>query len=228
MVVADALIQLRAELPAPLLQRMPDSLRTQRMILLTMAGPDAEPQLVAIVDRESGQRWFTAANVLVQRQSPAVARLLMRGLRLKATLVVSPAGNVLHGEGGRSVMVGDGGGGGIAQGFPPVAWYRFSSARPGAVVLSTGPTPTYYTRDVSPAGTTPAMSTFDDGGPTDDDRLAYVGALLRSPAPIKRSHESFSPPGRRRPPSTPRSSGSARISGDVMPRWCDRSSPAIC
>ena len=89
-------------------------------------------------------------------------------------------------------MVGDGGGGGIAQGFPPVAWYRFSSARPGAVVLSTGPTPTYYTRDVSPAGTTPAMSTFDDGGPTDDNRLAYVGALLRSPAPIKRSHESFS------------------------------------
>ena len=91
-VVADALIQLRAELPAPLLQRMPDSLRTQRMILLTMAGPDAEPQLVAIVDRESGQRWFTAANVLVERQSPAVARLLMRGLRLKATLVVLPPG----------------------------------------------------------------------------------------------------------------------------------------
>jgi len=191
-VVADALIQLGAEVPAPVLQRLPDSLRTQRMILLTMAGRDAEPQLVAIVDRESGQRWFTAANVLVERRSPAIARLLLRGLRLNATLVISPGGNVLGGQVGSTLgTVGDGAGG-VAQGFPPVAWYRFSSARPGAVVLSTGPTPTYYTRDISSAGMSPAMSTFDTGGPSDDDRLAYVSALLPSPSPIRRSHESFS------------------------------------
>jgi hypothetical protein len=191
-VVADALIQLRAEVPAAVLQRMPDSLRTQRLILLTMAGRDAEPQLVTIVDRESGLRWFTAANVLVERRSPALARFLLRGLRLEATLTVSPGGNTLSGRGGPvSGSVGDGAGG-IARGFPPIAWYRFSSARPGAVVLSTGPTPTYYTRDVSSPGFSPAMGTTDSGGPTDDDRLAYVSALLRSPSPIARAHESFS------------------------------------
>jgi hypothetical protein len=191
-VVADALIQLRAEVPAAVLQRMPDSLRTQRLILLTMAGRDAEPQLVTIVDRESGRRWFTAANVLVERRSPAIARFLLRGLRLEATLTISPGGNASSGRGGPASGSAGDGAGGIARGFPPIAWYRFSSARPGAVVLSTGPMPTYYTRDVSSPGFSPAMGTSDTGGPTDDDRLAYVNALLRSSSPITRAHESFS------------------------------------
>jgi hypothetical protein len=191
-VVADALIQLRALVPAAVLARMPDSLRTQRLILLTMAGPDAAPQLVTIVDRESGLRWFTAANVLVGQQSPSIARLLLRGLRLEATLVVSPGGSVQGGQVGSLLGTVGNGAGGVARGFPPIAWYRFSPARPGAVVVSTGPTPTYYTRDVSTPGFSPAMNTYDTGGPTDDDRLAYLSALLRSPSPITRAHESFS------------------------------------
>ena len=71
------------------------------------------------------------------------------------------------------------GGGGLADGFPPLAHYYLDAwPYPGAVVLVTGPKTIYFTRNVSPPGQTATYIWHDTKAPTSQDRLDYIARLL--------------------------------------------------
>jgi len=175
-VVLDALIQLNARVPAADIVRFAEARPVQTLVLLT-AATGREDVLVDQLAMSKGYRWYAAANILLRDKSPGLARHLFSTVRLELTIVVSerePGAGAS--SGGASAGVGDGIGENPPD-FPPHAQYRFeAAARPGFVVLATGPHPIYYSRTVST--TLQYQTSFPEiGGPTDDDRLDYLRAL---------------------------------------------------
>jgi hypothetical protein len=62
--------------------------------------------------------------------------------------------------------------------MPPWPSYRLTpDSQAGVVILATGPTPVYYERRVTRAGTGPSRGGTYVDGPTGADRLRYVEAL---------------------------------------------------
>jgi hypothetical protein len=182
-VVLDALLQLRARLPASLLVRSAVEHPVQSFALLANA-KDREPVLRTLLSQTTGFRWFAAANMLLADRAPSLATHLLQTLHLRLTIWVLDSE---HGGGmGRGNASGASISDGIGQnprGYPPHAEYRFEMApSPGFLVLTTGPRSVFYSRSII---TTFQYGTSEVGavGPTDDDRIAYMRAMIGSGAP---------------------------------------------
>jgi hypothetical protein len=125
---------------------------------------------------ERGLSWFAAANLLLMQRPPGLARLLLEGVEIDATIDVSENGSI-GGAGGISGGVACGASF-LASGLPPWPSYTLiPHAESGAVVLAQGPTPVYYRRVVSPAGVGPRVSELTVAGPNARDRITYVARL---------------------------------------------------
>jgi hypothetical protein len=187
-VVLDALIRLEARPPADVLTRHYDARSEQVLILLAGPGAGRNRALLGILKDESGILWHAAAGLLLDDKAAGLAASLLGGLRL--TLEVT----VVDGFAGDSLL--DGGHtGGIGcgvmypgAGFPPIATYSFwTTAEGGAIVLTGGPRPIFYTRQVCKAGTGIPSGGHRPliDGPTADDRLALLKELLDHRLPVE-------------------------------------------
>ena len=181
----DALIQMRQPLPPGDLALVHDQRPAQALILSAFAATDdeMEPFLFDVLRGSHYDQWFAAANVLIARKSAGLASAIISSLRL--TVHVHVTRNNQTGGGGFGVGGGIGigcGGMGGAPGLPPWATYRLgTAAHEGLTVHSTGPTTVYYQRALSPAGSTPALSTIDRPAPSADERLQYLARLAGLP-----------------------------------------------
>jgi hypothetical protein len=181
-VALDALIQMRQGLPSSALRSVFERRPEQALILAGFATRDdgeVDELLFEVLRAYNYDRWFAAANLLLQRRTFGLASSIISDLRLTVHVSVTSGDNSLTGGYGSTGGVGVGcGGSGAAPGLPPWAGYRLgTSGQPGLVVMSTGPVPVYYQRIVAPAGSTPAASSLQRAGPTADDRLRYLAWL---------------------------------------------------
>jgi hypothetical protein len=177
-VILDSLLQLNARLPASLLVRYVDERPVQTVALLANA-TDRDQVLLDLLPKTSAFQWYAVANMLLDVKTRSeLAAYLLQTLHLHLTVTVSDGQPRRFGHGDASgIGIGDG----IGQdpkGYPPHAQYRFEDgSRPGHVVISSGPHPVYYSREVSTFFQY-GVSELDIGGPTDADRLAYLYAML--------------------------------------------------
>ena len=174
-IALDALIQLQSPLDQDVLRDV-YAVRPEQALIVASFTKDAGDVLNEVVQSAKGHKWFAAANLLLVRQSPALASHALSGLRLKLTILLVDHG---HSMGIASGMGGGTGCGlsGTAPGMPPWATYMLTSIPAGGdAVLAMGPKAMYYRRSVAPAGQTPAFSSMEFGGPTEDDRIAYAAA----------------------------------------------------
>ncbi len=187
----DTLIQLKVPTPAPLLAAVYERRPAQSLILAAIADRDdqeIEPFLLGVLARDKYDEWFAAANTLLGRRASGLAVSIIRALRIPVHVYITRDGRTTGGGSGTGMGVGMGCGAiGAARGLPPWADYRLAtSAHPGYVVLSTGPTTVYYQRIVTAAGSTPARSVVERDGPAADDRLRYLAALAGLSATLSR------------------------------------------
>jgi hypothetical protein len=182
-VALDALIQMRQGLPSSALRSVFERRPEQALILAGFATRDdgeVDELLFEVLRANDYDRWFAAANVLLQRRTFGLASAIINNLRLTVHVHVTSDNSLTGGSGsGSGGAMGVGcGGRGAAPGLPPWANYRLgTSAQPGLVVMSTGPIPVYYQRIVAPAGSTPSANSVHRAGPTADDRLRYLAWL---------------------------------------------------
>jgi hypothetical protein len=149
MAILDALVQLDAKLPAQTLGPWFDRCPVQTLILLANASSGRDEQLLSLLESTSGSRWQAAANLLLMTKPPGFARWLLTGLRLRLTLFVTDQPGISIGSGSGGGSSGEDGNYSVrAEGFPPLADYRFAGAVPGATILALGPRPVYYIRRV--------------------------------------------------------------------------------
>ena len=186
-IALDSLIQLKARVPASLLTRYARVRPVQSHILLSSA-TDRVPVLLGLLNDAKGLEWYAAANILLEDKAPGLAMHLLKNIRLRLTISVSEGGDRgTFGPDGMSSGVGDG----IGQspkGFPPHAAYRFErAARPGFVALVHGPRAVFYSRNVYTTFQYP-VSQLHDGGPSDDDRVAYLHAMVDPFSRSSRAH----------------------------------------
>jgi hypothetical protein len=173
----DALIQLEARLTPDLLARIVEQRPVEGLILLSSIDDGTvDGILLAALGRQRGHEWFAAANLLSVRRPAGYAAQLLSGLRIGARITISDSGWA-----GSSGGAAGGSACGIAAlhpGMPPWPSYALTTyAQAGVVVLATGPTPIYYERRVTPAGSGPSRGGTLVRGPTGADRLRYVEAL---------------------------------------------------
>jgi hypothetical protein len=185
--VLDALIRLDACPPVSAL--IPHYEARSEAVLILLAEPRAgrDGVLLALLKRESGILWYASAGLLLEDEAPGLAAELLRGLRLTLEVTVE--------DGQPGDISGSSSTGGIGhgaphdvKGFPPIATYSFwESPVRGAVVLSGGPRPVYYTRKVCPADagipSSGHRSLID--APTAEDRLALLEELIDHWLPVK-------------------------------------------
>lgn len=153
----------------------------QTLILFGREGTERGPILQRLLASASGQEWFALANLLSsQAPVPGFAATVLRDVRLRLEIeVVDPDSGLGSGSGG-----GIEGGGWIGMepdpnGFPPHVVYSFASGNvPGAIVMSPGPRTVYYSRRIASRGVSRAVN--NGNGPTTEDRLAYLNALIRT------------------------------------------------
>jgi len=183
----DALIQTDARLlPAWLVTVFPRR-PTQALILLSRLGPEADNALLQVAEKQGGLAWFAAANLLLSHHAAGFGALLLRDFQIKVSIQVLDPGQPRIGHESSGTP-------GPAQdrvapisGFPPLPRYRLlSTAGPDAFILSAGPTPVSYRREVFP---TEGWSTWEARayqlGPTMVDRLRYVAAAAPKSSMIK-------------------------------------------
>jgi hypothetical protein len=179
-VALDSLIQLRAEVPADLVARLMEDKPDQALILAARI-QDAGDTLLEFVQAnpDAAEHWFAAANMLLSQRQPGFARVLVAKLTLAIDVQVSDEGN-MGGGFGAGMSIGCGGGPGPPdRGLPPWAAYDVTThASPDVVVLALGPIPVYYERHLSTGGVMPMPSRSSIQGPTSQQRLQYVAALM--------------------------------------------------
>ena len=191
----DSLIQLGATTPVDALLTVYERRPIQALILLSRAGEDANDGLLTLVRYEQRSEWFAAANILLFRRAPGFAAALLQNMRFVVDVAVTDNGGVGIGSGlGGGVFCGFGGDNRV-EGLPRWPYYEVADVvTPEAETLMLGPRPAYYHRRIAPAGQAPSRAVTSRSGPTVDDRLTYVAALIGVSAnelPV-RSHESRS------------------------------------
>jgi hypothetical protein len=176
----DALIQMRAEVPAWWARLFFDRRPAETLVLLSRADA-AEDALAHLVSSQKGIPWFAAANLLLKMRSSRLAPHLLRDLEIEAVVtIVSDSSAGISCDAGLGAVSAGHGGMGLMPGFPPLAHYYLSSGNLGGTLLSNGPRAVFYFRSVSQPGSTPAATVHDWGGPSSEEKLSYVAALLGS------------------------------------------------
>jgi hypothetical protein len=174
----DALIRLRAEVPAETLMPLRQSAPDEVIILLARDPRQNRPALLSLFVQETpAAQWLAAGNLLAETRAPGFAARLMAELKIAAHV------NVYDDDSDRSCGVS---GGGDSYGcsafrapneYPPVFYYFLTteSAR-GAVVTAPGRHAVYYVRSISPGCGRGAD--YGGGAARDQYRVEYVADLL--------------------------------------------------
>ena len=180
----DALIQLEAKLSPALILKIYEKRKTQALVLLSKLGPEGNRPLLDLGARANGPELLAIANMLLERRAPGTAALLLKNLKIEASLTILDEASAEHpGE----VMLGTPTfliAGDRAAGYPPLAYYWLTDEpRGGDIVLATGPRNIFYQRVLSSPGFTPEVSAF--GVNFDQkDRLRYIAALAGHDFPM--------------------------------------------
>ena len=177
-IALDALIQLKAP-RAGMLAAVYESRRVEALILASMTdGAEREEFLLDVLQSADAELWFSAANLLLQDRSRALASALLRGLRLQVKVYLVDEGSA--GGGSAAGISFACGGIGMAPGLPPWPAYDLSTfGNSGWTVVAPGPVSVYYRRIVAAAGQTPGFCDSSTGGPTSENRVEYLAALAR-------------------------------------------------
>lgn len=176
----DSLIQMKAVIPsekiAPLFKQLPD----ETLVLLSVASDKNQEVLLSLVEQtKGGIRWTMINNLLAETKAPGLAAILLRDLKIEALITVSESGTVGSGGGVRWVSVGCGGSYQVPESFPPTAFYKLTNTPiRGAVVVTQGKYPIFYTRTFVQSGTSISAGSSDNGGDEDQKRLYYLAELL--------------------------------------------------
>jgi len=179
LVILDALVQLRAEVPVEALRTSLGRWPIPTLILLDKATGDRDALLLQRLGVTADFEWQAVANLLLRSKPPEFAFRLLDGLRLHMTVYVTDQPNVGFGSAFGSSVEGCN----VAfpaPGFPPVADYQFATAGPGAAILSIGPETVYYVRRTRTPPTIPCSSEGRAEKPRDYDRVKYLNALVRA------------------------------------------------
>ena len=182
-IALDALIQLRAQVPAEFLQSILPKRKPQALVLLSFAGDSANNALLKMLATEHGVGWYAAADILLPRKVAGFGSALLRDLKITVHVTISKDGTVT--VGGSDLLQTTNGDGPtlVIAGFPPIAHYLVTPyANPTGVVLAIGPKPVYYQRSVGPPGHAAAGS-LEVSGPTSSELIGYVAALLDTDQP---------------------------------------------
>lgn len=179
-IALDALIQLRARVPADFVARLLLEDEPTSALILAARIEGAHDALLDFVRArpEGGEEWFAAANLLLSRNQAGFARVLVDKLALDINVYVSDDGGT-SGVGGMDTSIGCGAAGQGDPALPPWAVYTLTTAaRPDVAILATGPVSVYYERHLSPAGMLPSAGSTSIHGPSSEQRLQYVAALM--------------------------------------------------
>src|SRR5262249_37818130 len=152
------------------------------LILLAKSPRDNAQALLSLAqDRITRVRWLAVCNLLTEIKEPKFAALLLKDLKIDASVVVSEDGNVGVGEGSSWVACGGGAAFSVPDDYPPAALYTLTQyATRGAVVAAPGKHAIYYERRVVQPGLRNQVSVGggDSGGDKDERRAEYLAALL--------------------------------------------------
>lgn len=184
LVVLDALIALRASVPAKEARKLYPEFAAQSVILLVRSRDDAQPGLLDIFNSaRANWTWLAAGNVLLKNRTPGFAALLLSRFTQHLTISVVDGG-----------MGGGIGGGGSECGFwlaapkegwPPVGLYRLSQfpermpTREAPTFLVGGETTVYYLRiETGNYDNPPDVPGSCDDGNRDYYRAQYLNKLM--------------------------------------------------
>ena len=186
----DSLIKLRSPVSAKLLSEMYSKWPIQALILMsnrnqfTELAPDDAAFILDLAAKETGYRWFAAANLLLRHRVAGTAAFLLRDMEVNANLcVISEKDGIWYpcAVGGIGGFSGGDGGSGNAEGYPTFTHYYLTGANSGNTLLANGPTPIYYASVVSRPGTTSGGAIHEIGGPNTKDKFQYLESLLNRP-----------------------------------------------
>ena len=196
-IALDALIQMKSP-AADLLPLIYEPRPMEALILASLVDkPETDSFLLDVMQSAESELWFSAANLLLQKRSRALAPALLDGLRITLKVYLVDDGMVFGaGRGGGGVGCG---GIGQATGLPPWPAYDLSTyPNSGLTILATGPVSVYYRRIVAPAGQTPGFCDSFTAGPSGEHRMQYLAALagIRAEDLPVRGYEQHSIPSR--------------------------------
>ena len=175
----DALIQMEATIEPDLLPVLHEHRPAEALILAANAPEVPADFLLEILRTKNGEQWFAAANMLLKTRPRGFAFAVLRDLKIEVTISITTHGNGLGGgRGGGSGGMGCGAAA-SAPGLPPWPSYDLTTfGRAGVVVHTMGPHPVYYTRTVTPEGSSRWGGVRVSSDPTSQHRLDYVSTLL--------------------------------------------------
>lgn len=178
--VLDALVRLDAKPPLDVLTRILTTHPVEALLMLQRFGAERDQAVLSLLQASKGYRWFALASLLQKSRAPGFAAHLLSDLTIRLSVSVSDNGSGgTLGDSFGGITCSDGGVG-LAEAFPPLATYRFtSSVERGAELLTDSVHPTYYVRGLSRQGETPLASSCDISGPTSRDRISNIAAMLR-------------------------------------------------
>lgn len=181
----DASIRLGAIVPADVLLRHYERWPVQSLILLQQASGNRSAALLNMLQRSSGDEWYAVANMLAQQRAPGFAAALLAATTMTLEVTISEGGTEFtYADSPMTLAITDR----LVlhdPAFPPLAIYRLHvGGGPGSVVVSTGPRPVHYTRTVH-NGAVVFAARGESSGPLDEDRLEYLGTVLRQPVDLE-------------------------------------------
>ena len=165
--------------------------------MLSKLGPQADGILLKLSEKAPAEAWFALSKLLLVHHSPGFGAMLLRDFQIKVRIRVLDPGEPVrisssgtdHPTGNEVVRA--------ISGFPPLPTYHLFvpafappdwSARPGAAILISGPTPVYYRRDVITDDAAALGFGKEEMSVSTDDRLRYVAAAAPGTPPIP-AHE---------------------------------------
>jgi hypothetical protein len=177
--VLDALWRLDARPALDLIPRIHETHPVEAIMFLTRFGAERDAVALPLLLDARSYEWLTLANLMLNTQPHGFGEAIAGELRVLVLITVSETGGGISTRlSGPSIGCGVFG---RAPDFPPLAAFRFASEREdGSHLLTPGPRPVYYERVPGKAGQPPYASVTEEEI-TADDRLAYLGALLRAP-----------------------------------------------
>ncbi len=150
----DALIRLKADVPAGELMPLWPTHRTPVLILLAADAKKNEDNLHSLTREDlDSKEWVAVHNLLVLTRAPGIVAELLSALQVHVMVWVQDSGRFGPGYGGG---IGGGssmcGGAGMRPGFPPLFYYALVDVpSPGDVMLAPGRHPIFYRRSQNPS-----------------------------------------------------------------------------
>src|SRR5215471_3000891 len=124
--ILDALVQLRAQVPADLLRSSLGRWPIATLVLLKDATGDPDAMLLERLRVTTDSEWQAIGNLLLRSKPPGLAYRLLEGLRLELTVYVTDQPHVGFGGGMGTGTERGCNAANAVPGFPPLADYEFA------------------------------------------------------------------------------------------------------